>query len=122
MYLLLPAPQSNPPQSKLLTACLSFISLTSSTKLSNTANRHADVLLVVFFGVYAYRDLWPLFTFDGKILDEEEGSILWLKIMTLMLAAIVIPVISPQCSYPPIDDVGVSDDPECTEIFSALSF
>ncbi|KIK69636.1 hypothetical protein GYMLUDRAFT_236138 [Collybiopsis luxurians FD-317 M1] len=80
--------------------CLSILSIIPSPTLSSYANRHLNVLLLVFFGVYAYRDLWPLFMFEGVALDIEEGQILWFKIVTLGIAAIALPLATPRQAYP----------------------
>ena len=50
------------------------------------------VTLITAWAVYAYRDVWPLMTYDLKPLDAAEGPILWAKIGILSLAAIVIPL------------------------------
>ncbi|KAE9403973.1 P-loop containing nucleoside triphosphate hydrolase protein [Gymnopus androsaceus JB14] len=63
----------------------------------------------MFVAIYTYRDLYPLATFNGTVLDAEEGLFLWLKITTLTLAAIVIPLVTPRYLYPPTVDQLTSD-------------
>ncbi|KAJ4482242.1 P-loop containing nucleoside triphosphate hydrolase protein, partial [Lentinula aciculospora] len=99
--------------------CLSFVTTSSSVVLSNIVNRHLNFLLLSLFAVYAYRDLWPLFTFDGIPRDEEEGIMLWLKIATLTVAAIVVPVTTPRQAYPPTIDV--CNPEETASIISLLT-
>ncbi|KAF8953101.1 multidrug resistance-associated ABC transporter [Flammula alnicola] len=85
----------------LYTAVLAVISLTS-TVWSHSASRHINVALLSAFGVYAYRDLWPLATYTQNPVDIAEGGILWAKIIILTITAIVIPLFIPR-RYVPID-------------------
>jgi hypothetical protein len=105
--------------------CLSLISVMPSPELSKTSNRHLNVLLLVFLGVYAYRDLWPLCKFNGIVVDAEEGQILWLKIASLVVAAVVVPLAVPRQAYPSNMDVFTLDskvNPEETaSLFSLLT-
>ena len=55
-----------------------------------------NIILLATWGVYAYRDIWPLATYDLTPIDEAEGNVLWAKIGLLTLAAIVLPLISPR--------------------------
>ncbi|KAF5389182.1 hypothetical protein D9757_003439 [Collybiopsis confluens] len=80
--------------------CLSVLSVVPSPALSAMANRHANALLLSLFSVYAYRDIWPLFTFDKRSIDIDEGQILWLKVAALGIAAIAIPFACPNQAYP----------------------
>ncbi|KAE9403967.1 P-loop containing nucleoside triphosphate hydrolase protein [Gymnopus androsaceus JB14] len=93
----------------LFTVCLSLISVAPSASLSISANRHSEVLLLVLVAIYTYRDLYTLTTFNGTVLDAEDGLFLWLKTTTLTLAAIVIPLVTPQHPYPPTVDQLTSD-------------
>ncbi|KAF8963028.1 hypothetical protein BDZ97DRAFT_1920149 [Flammula alnicola] len=83
------------------TTVLAVISLTS-TAWSHSASRHINVALLSAFGVYAYRDLWPLATYTQNAVDIAEGGILWAKIIILTITAIVIPLFIPR-RYVPID-------------------
>ncbi|KAI1790046.1 P-loop containing nucleoside triphosphate hydrolase protein [Ganoderma leucocontextum] len=55
-----------------------------------------NLVLLAAWAVYAYRDIWPLATYDLTPIDGPEGSLLWVKIGLLTLAAIVLPLISPR--------------------------
>ncbi|KAH7873203.1 P-loop containing nucleoside triphosphate hydrolase protein, partial [Lentinula edodes] len=101
---------------------LSLVSMFSSKLLSSKiANQHLNVLLLALFGIYTYRDLWTLLTFNRKPLDEAEGNVLWLKIASLAVAAIVIPVTTPRRAYPPtIDDLTSEVNPEETASIISL--
>ncbi|KAJ4491264.1 P-loop containing nucleoside triphosphate hydrolase protein [Lentinula edodes] len=88
---------------------------------SKIANQHLNVLLLALFGIYTYRDLWTLLTFNRKPLDEAEGNVLWLKIASLAVAAIVIPATTPRRAYPPtIDDLTSEVNPEETASIISL--
>ncbi|KAI0758154.1 multidrug resistance-associated ABC transporter [Fomes fomentarius] len=81
---------------------LAFIAVVSNLSLSTLVARHLNTVLVFSWGVYAYRDLWPLATFTLKPADASEGSLLWAKIGVLTFVAIVIPIIVPR-QYIPLD-------------------
>ena len=64
--------------------------------------RHANSVLFVAFAVYAYRDLWPLATFNLQPADLADGPVLWAKIALLTFTAVVIPLFIPR-QYVPVD-------------------
>lgn len=69
---------------------------------SKVATGHLNILLLVFFGVYAYRDLYPLATFGGSPRDAAEGWVMGAKILLLFLVAIAYPLVVPG-QYVPVD-------------------
>ena len=64
--------------------------------------RHLILLLLVIFGVYAYRDLLPLTTFMMVPKDTSEGLILPAKVLVLVFTAIAIPLLIPR-QYVPVN-------------------
>ena len=66
------------------------------------ASHHLTLLLVVTFGIYVYRDLYPLGTFDKSPMDLSEGDLLWPMISVLGVTGIVIPLFTPR-TYTPFD-------------------
>ena len=64
--------------------------------------RHNVAVLLSELAVYAYRNLWPLATYTKHPLDRDEGWLIWAKIGTLILTAILIPAFIPGV-YTPID-------------------
>jgi len=66
------------------------------------ATRNGTIVLISSFGVYAYRDLWPLATYTQNPEDLSEGSIIWVKIFILFLTSIIIPLLVPR-QYVPVD-------------------
>lgn len=80
---------------------LSVVSLLSRS-LSNRATKHNNVLLLLTFGIYVYRDIWPLATYFLEPVDKAEGKYLWAKISVLAVTAILIPLCIPS-AYVPVD-------------------
>lgn len=74
----------------------------SVTKIFKAASTHLIILLFVTFGVYVYRDVFPLTTFTKNPVDLSEGPLLWSKIFILGLTSVVIPLVTPR-SYIPVD-------------------
>ncbi|KAJ3747371.1 multidrug resistance-associated ABC transporter [Lentinula detonsa] len=89
--------------------------------MSNILNRHLNILLLILFGVYIYRDLWALLKFNGKPLDHDEGNILWFKIASLAIAAILVPIAAPRQEYPPTSDTAITLEINPEETASILS-
>ena len=63
---------------------------------------HLSSILLAIFSIYAYRNIWPLLTFNMTPVDAYEGTLLWIKIGLLAFAAILVPLLVP-CQYIPID-------------------
>lgn len=59
-------------------------------------------MLLVVWGVYAYRDVWPLLTYTLDPVDGSEGWLIWTKIGVLSYAAVVVPLLIPR-QYIPVD-------------------
>ncbi|TYJ59220.1 hypothetical protein B9479_000209 [Cryptococcus floricola] len=87
----------------LYTLVFSFLLLTlrPATPLRRHLIAHLDVLLLLGFAVYAYRDYWPLFTFNLEPADIH-NAITWSRAVILTIAAVVIPLIRPR-TYTPVD-------------------
>jgi hypothetical protein len=81
---------------------LALISVSAKPRWSKLVTRHLAFLLVVIFGVYFYRDLWPLATYTTTPVDICEGRILWAKGIVLTLIAVAIPLLIPR-QYVPVD-------------------
>lgn len=74
----------------------------SSTLWGKLANSHLVAVLFATFGVFAYRDLWPLATYTKSIPDAAEGWLMWAKLSTLFTVAVCIPLVIPR-TYTPLD-------------------
>ncbi|KAF7976802.1 hypothetical protein HWV62_5660 [Athelia sp. TMB] len=69
---------------------------------SKHVSYHLTFLLVTTFGIYAYRDIYPLGTFDKSPLDLSEGALLWPMICVLGATGILVPLCTPR-AYTPVD-------------------
>ncbi|OCH87305.1 multidrug resistance-associated ABC transporter [Obba rivulosa] len=100
------------------TSLLAIVSVSQGMRLSKLACRHLSTILVVTWGVYVYRDVWPYATFILSPADAE-GWQLWTKIILLSVAGVAVPLLTPQ-QYIPIDPNNPMDPiPEQTvSIFS----
>ncbi|KAI0357911.1 P-loop containing nucleoside triphosphate hydrolase protein [Trametes cingulata] len=81
---------------------LGCVSLLASTRVNFRAFVHLSSILSVIWGVYLYRDVWPLATVDLAPEDEAEGLLLWAKLALLTLGGVIIPLSAPH-KYIPID-------------------
>ncbi|KAJ6559868.1 P-loop containing nucleoside triphosphate hydrolase protein [Mycena capillaripes] len=82
--------------------CGFYVAIGVTTKTGATAALHLNLLLVVAFGVYFYRDIFPFATYTWPKQDAAEGSILYAKLIALTLAAVIIPLVTPR-AYIPVD-------------------
>ncbi|KAJ7748587.1 hypothetical protein B0H16DRAFT_1692067 [Mycena metata] len=81
---------------------LAIISIAASPKWASVAVQHLNVLLLCTFGVYFYRDIFPLATYRLTPLDLAEGRLLWAKIIVLFTVSGAIPLLVPR-QYIPVD-------------------
>ncbi|KAJ7480955.1 hypothetical protein FB451DRAFT_1031097, partial [Mycena latifolia] len=86
----------------LYAAVLAILSLFASVKWSRVCINHLNTLLLCTFGVYFYRDVFPLATFALAPMDLWEGRLLWPKIIILFAVSGVVPLVIPR-KYTPID-------------------
>ncbi|GMK55604.1 hypothetical protein CspeluHIS016_0206600 [Cutaneotrichosporon spelunceum] len=78
-----------------------FILTLRPTKLRRKLTKHVDLLLVLAFAVYAYRDIWPSLTYYLSPSDVNNW-VTWTRIAILSFAGVVIPLIRPR-TYVPVD-------------------
>ncbi|OSD04848.1 P-loop containing nucleoside triphosphate hydrolase protein [Trametes coccinea BRFM310] len=81
---------------------LSSVALLGSARSGRTAFVHASVILAVTWGVYMYRDVWPLATLYRTPVDVVEGPLLWTRLGLLSFSGVLIPLFSPR-KYIPLD-------------------
>ncbi|KAJ3727277.1 P-loop containing nucleoside triphosphate hydrolase protein [Lentinula guzmanii] len=74
----------------------------NSTRWRVILTRHLNVVLLVIWIMYGYRDLFPLATLTKAPLDLCKGWALWSEIVILSVVAILVPVLTPQ-EYIPVD-------------------
>ncbi|KAI0742214.1 hypothetical protein C8Q80DRAFT_1186678 [Daedaleopsis nitida] len=99
---------------------LAFGSIASCVTLSALFAQHLAAVLLFTWAVYAYRDLWPLATFNLQPADAQ-GLLLWAKVALLTVAAIVVPILAPR-EYIPVDPKNPAAEPNPEQTASILSF
>nr|XP_031862945.1 uncharacterized protein CI109_001420 [Kwoniella shandongensis]KAA5530017.1 hypothetical protein CI109_001420 [Kwoniella shandongensis] len=87
----------------IYTLIISFLLLTlrPATPLRRHLITHLDTLLFLGFSLYAYRDLWPLCTFNLDPADIN-NAITWSRVALLSVVAVLVPLIRPR-TYVPAD-------------------
>ncbi|KAJ7646982.1 P-loop containing nucleoside triphosphate hydrolase protein [Roridomyces roridus] len=104
----------------LYTTVLAIVSLASSERVSRTVVPHINTILLFVFGVYFYRDILPLATYNLHPKDLSEGPILWAKISVLFIAGVAIPLLVPR-KYTPLDPKNPMPEPNPEQTASILS-
>lgn len=106
---------------KLYASLLAGVALRATTKTGALAGLHLTFILAVAFGVYFYRDILPFATYTWPIQDASEGPIiLRAKLITLTLAAVIIPLVTPRV-YVPVDPAHPMPVPNPEQTASPLS-
>ncbi|KAJ7686964.1 hypothetical protein B0H17DRAFT_1071043 [Mycena rosella] len=90
------------------------------TRWAPASKRNLDLILLVAFGVYFYRDIFPFATYTWPVQDADEGRILHAKLVALTLAAVIIPLVTPQ-TYIPVDPTHPMPAPNPEQTASPLS-
>ncbi|KIJ62401.1 hypothetical protein HYDPIDRAFT_94464 [Hydnomerulius pinastri MD-312] len=100
---------------------LAVLAVTSCSRWNRVVSVHLTMVLLVLFGVYAYRDIWPLLTFTEHPVDAGEGPMLWGKLVTLAFGAVIFPVFSPRL-YVPFDpkEPSAAPHPEQTASWASM--
>ncbi|KIJ68811.1 hypothetical protein HYDPIDRAFT_81693, partial [Hydnomerulius pinastri MD-312] len=98
---------------------LSFFSVLRLDFGGRNLTGHADLIFLSVFGVFAYRDLWPLLTFTRPP-GYHLTSYVWAENAILAVLAIVLPLTSPR-EYWPIDDTSSGKEPHPEQTASWLS-
>ncbi|KAL7418721.1 hypothetical protein Q5752_006404 [Cryptotrichosporon argae] len=80
---------------------LLLLTLRPATPLRRHLMAHTDVLLLLAFSLYIYRDLWPSLTYY-LVPSDLDNAITWSRIAILGVAAVVIPLVRPR-TYVPVD-------------------
>lgn len=77
------------------------MSLKPATPIRRQLIAHLDIFLFIAFLLYAYRDLYPLVTFDLRPTDLD-NIFTWARVALLSFAAVFIPLFRPR-TYTPAD-------------------
>ena len=78
-----------------------LLTLRPATPFRRHIIAHLDILLLLAFALYAYRDLYPLATYNLMPRDIP-NAITWSRIGLLSLVAVLIPLTRPR-TYIPVD-------------------
>ncbi|KAM5539757.1 hypothetical protein V8D89_006570 [Ganoderma adspersum] len=81
-------------------AVLASLALFGRPSLSGRAYGHASWILVLVWGAYIYRDVYPLATLDKTPADIADGPYLYAKFTLLTIAAVVVPLFVPRKYVP----------------------
>ncbi|KAH6912895.1 ATP-binding cassette transporter [Coprinopsis sp. MPI-PUGE-AT-0042] len=103
---------------------LAALAIALKPKWAQIVDRHLDIVLLASFGVYTYRDLYPLVTFNGVPADQEEGWVLWVKVGLTFFSAIIIPLAAPRPYFPvnPEDPMELPSPEQTASLFSLFTF
>ncbi len=82
--------------------------------------RHLHLVLVPTVFIYIYRNVAPLATFTKLPQDLQEGPLLWAKVITLAITAIVIPLFVPR-EYIPVDPNNPAEVPNAEQVTPLIS-
>ncbi|KAI0085670.1 multidrug resistance-associated ABC transporter [Irpex rosettiformis] len=87
-------------------------------------NWHLTLLLLISWFIFAYRNIWPLATYELLPKDLAEGPLMWITGAVLTLNAAIIPLISPRIYVPrKLQAVDEKPNPEQTaSLLSRLTF
>lgn len=89
---------TNSPQ--IYVGMLGLLAISGNPPLEHRAFAHASILLAVTWGVYMYRNVWPLATFTESPADLAEGKVLWAKVALLFLGGVALPLLTPRQCIP----------------------
>ncbi|KAJ7768239.1 multidrug resistance-associated ABC transporter [Mycena metata] len=104
----------------LYLSILALVSRSSGPRWSRILKRHLQWTSLLVFGVYFYRDIYPLATLMGTPRDLQEGWLLWVKISMLGIVAIALPLLEPR-PYIPVDPLNPQPVPNPEQTASVLS-
>ena len=106
---------------KMYSALLALFSVILRPRLRRLATNHLVLLLLVAWGVYIWRDIWPLATFHLEPLDPPTW-VTWTIISLLSVVGVLIPLFIPH-QYVPVDPgVYVSPKPNDEQTSSWIAF
>ncbi|KAJ7919496.1 hypothetical protein B0H13DRAFT_2430321 [Mycena leptocephala] len=104
----------------LYASLLAVAALYVTTRTGALAGLHLNLILAVAFGVYFYRDILPFGAYTWPQQDAAEGSILHAKLITLTIAAVIVPLLNPR-TYIPVDPKNPMPVPNPEQTASPLS-
>ncbi|KAI0768310.1 P-loop containing nucleoside triphosphate hydrolase protein [Trametes elegans] len=101
---------------------LSTFSLLGGQHINRHAFVHVSLILASTWGVYMYRDIWPLATRDQRPADTDEGPVMWARLGLLSFGGVVIPLLSPRKCVPLDPQQPMEPHPEQSACLLSLIF
>jgi ABC-type multidrug transport system fused ATPase/permease subunit len=79
--------------------------------------------MLVAWGVYAYRDLYPLITYSKHPMDPDylPQPVVWTRFSLLTIVGVLIPAFQPS-QYRPVDPINPADEPNPEQTASFFSY
>ncbi|CAE7193603.1 unnamed protein product, partial [Rhizoctonia solani] len=102
------------------TTLLAILALTLAPRFRAVSNTHLVVLLLIALGVYVWRDLIPLVTYELHPADAVGGWLTWSRIGVLTFTSVIIPLCIPRV-YVPLDPKNPSASPNPEQTASLIS-
>ncbi|GJJ15091.1 hypothetical protein Clacol_009366 [Clathrus columnatus] len=90
-------------------------------RAAEAASHDLQITLLSIALVYAYRDIYPLFTYPLDPKDGSQGHILWLRVALILFSGIFIPLFMPR-QYKPLDPLDPQKDINPEQVASLASF
>ncbi|KAJ7041082.1 P-loop containing nucleoside triphosphate hydrolase protein [Mycena alexandri] len=104
----------------LYVSILALVSRSSTPRWNKILKRHLQCISLLVFGVYFYRDIYPLATFTNAPRDLQEGWLLWVKFLMVGIVAVLLPLLEPR-PYMPVDPLNPQPVPNPEQTASVLS-
>ncbi|KAF9029722.1 hypothetical protein BDZ89DRAFT_1065204 [Hymenopellis radicata] len=101
-------------------ALLAILAVGTRPRWSRILTRHYNFILLVTFGVYFYRDVYPVMTYTHSPQDSAQAAILWAKIALVTLLGAAIPLGIPR-PYIPLDPSNPTPEPNPEQTASLFS-
>jgi len=89
---------------------LALTSVATRAATASIASAHVAYILLLTWGIFIYRDLWPLATFTLEPLDSAGAPLIWVEIGLVSYAAVVVPLSVPR-QYIPVDPKNPAKQP-----------
>ena len=74
---------------------MAAINLSVSVRTSRVVSPYLTLVTFAIFACYAYRDVWPLMTFTLRPLDEQQGALLWVKVVLAAWTGLFVLLLEP---------------------------
>ncbi|KDR83044.1 hypothetical protein GALMADRAFT_134555 [Galerina marginata CBS 339.88] len=107
----------------LYASVLSLVALVFKEWKTSTT-RYSIIVLASAGAVYAYRDIWPIATYNSHPADIAEGRILYIKLAVLLITSVIIPLFIPR-QYIPVDPknpMPITNPEQTASLFALMTY